>query len=242
VTIDRPGAANAIDLGTAQALSIAFDELERDEQVWAVVLIGAGDRVFCAGMDLKAVAAGEADAINKVPGGFGGLVRRVFAKPLIAAVNGAALGGGFELVLACDLVVASSRARFGLPEVTRGLIAASGGALRLTRRVPPVVALELLMTGEPVDARRAHELGLVNRVVSPENVLPEALAMAEAICANGPLAVRASKALARRMLSGDEEDGWRLNAQLTAAVMNSADAAEGARAAEEKRPPRWQAR
>ncbi len=194
--IDRPGAANAIDLDTSQALADAFDELETDADTWAVVLTAAGERVFCAGMDLKAVEAGQADAINRVSGGFGGIVRRQFAKPLIAAVNGAAMGGGFELVLACDLAVAAQSARFGLPELRRGLIAASGGALRLARRIP-------------------------------------------AVTADGPLAVAASKRLARSMLSVSEDEGWRLNDELTRTIMASADAAE---AAQEKREPRWEAR
>src|SRR5215203_2796279 len=134
VVIDRPDRANAIDLETAEALAATFDELERDDDTWAVVLTGAGERVFSAGMDLKAVAAGQADQINSVAGGFAGLVRRDFPKPIVAAVNGAAMGGGFEIVLACDLVVAAEHARFGLPEVTVGLMAASGGAVRLPQR------------------------------------------------------------------------------------------------------------
>lgn len=239
VTIDRADRANAIDLETAQSLSAIFDELEHDDAVRAVVLTGAGQRIFCAGMDLKAVAAGHAEAINGVPGGFAGIVRREFPKPLVAAVNGAALGGGFEIALACDLVVASVTARFGLPEVRIGLFAASGGAVRLGLRVPPALALEFLMVGEPIPAERALELGLVNRVVDQDAVLAEAVALAGRIARNAPLAVRAAKRVARTALTGGEAPAWQLNAELAATVGASADAREGAAAKAEKRAPRW---
>ncbi|HWK28049.1 MAG TPA: crotonase/enoyl-CoA hydratase family protein [Solirubrobacter sp.] len=239
LVIDRAARANAIDLATAQALSHAFDALDADDDVWAIVLTGAGERVFCAGMDLRAVEAGQAAAINGVPGGFAGLVRRELSKPVIAAVNGAALGGGFEIALACDLVVAARNARFGLPEVTRGLIAASGGLVRLPHRLPPALALELILCGDPIDAERAAALGLVNRVVDENHALDAALELADRIVANGPLAVRASKRLALRSLVAGEPAAWGLNDELAAAVGASADAAEGAAAAAERRPPRW---
>ena len=198
VVIDRPDRANAIDLETAEALAATFDELERDDDTWAVVLTGAGERVFSAGMDLKAVARGPGRPINGVAGGFAGLVRRDFPKPIVAAVNGAAMGGGFEIVLACDLVVAAEHARFGLPEVTRGLMAASGGAVRLPQRLPWPVAMELLLLGDPIDAQRALELQLVNRVVPGPEVVTAAVELAERLAANGPLAVQASKRVAAR--------------------------------------------
>src|SRR5215213_10412606 len=214
VTIDRPDRANAIDLETGEALAATFDELERDDATRAVVLTGAGERVFSAGMDLKAVQAGQADAINGVSGGFAGIVRRDFPKPIVAAVNGAAMGGGFEIVLACDLVVAAEHARFGLPEVTRGLMAASGGAVRLPQRLPWPLATEVLGLGVPV-----------------AEVVDAAVELAERLAANGPLAVQASKRVASATLADGEAAGWQLNGELAATVTGSDDAAEGAQAA-----------
>lgn len=239
VVIDRPERANAIDLATAEALSETFAAIELDDDTWAVVLTGAGERAFSAGMDLAAIAAGHAEAINGVLGGFAGLVRREPGKPIVAAVNGAALGGGFEIVLACDLVVAAQTARFGLPEVTRGLIAASGGLVRLPGRLPAPLAMEHILLGEPLDAARAHALGLVNRVVPPAEVVPAALALAERICANGPLAVRASKRVARTALAAGEAAAWEVNDELAPLVMASRDAAEGASAGQDRRAPAW---
>lgn len=239
VTIDRPDRANAIDLETAENLSEAFDELERDDEVRAVVLTGAGEKIFCAGMDLEAVGAGQAGAINGVAGGFAGIVRRDFGKPLVAAVNGAALGGGFEIVLACDLVVASSAARFGLPEVGIGLFAASGGAIRLGQRIPRALALEYLMVGEPIPVERAHALGLVNRVVDPPAVVDEAVALAHRVGQNAPLAVQAAKQVARVAATEGEPAAWETNDRLAAEVGESADAREGGLARAEKRAPRW---
>jgi crotonobetainyl-CoA hydratase len=242
VVIDRPDRANAIDLDTSRELSAVFDAVEHDDDTWAVVLTGAGERVFSAGMDLRAVEAGQAAAINGVPGGFAGIVRRDFPKPLVAAVNGAALGGGFEIVLACDLVVAADTARFGLPEVMRGLIAASGGLIRLPSRLPAPLAMEHILLGEPFGAERAHALSLVNRVVPAAEVVPTAVELAERICANGPLAVRASKRVARAVLTAGEEAGWRLSDELAATVTASRDAAEAAAAARESRAPAWSGR
>lgn len=239
VTIDRPDRANAIDLETARDLSETFDRLESDDDVRAVVLTGAGEKIFCAGMDLKAVAAGQAGAVNGVPGGFAGIVRRAFSKPLIAAVNGAALGGGFEIVLACDLVVASSAARFGLPEVGIGLFAASGGAVRLGLRVPRALALEYLLVGEPIPVERAQALGLVNRVVDPAAVLDEAVALADRVGQNAPLAVQAAKRVAHVAATDGEPGAWTVNDELAVAVGGSADAREGGLAKAEKRAPQW---
>ena len=213
VVIDRPDRANAIDLETAEALAAAFDELERDEDTSAVVLTGAGERVFSAGMDLEAVEAGQADEINGVAGGFAGLVRRDFPKPVVAAVNGAAMGGGFEIVLACDLVVAAEHARFGLPEVTRGLVPASGGAVRLPQRLPWPLAMELLLLGDPIDARRALELQLVNRVVPGDEVVGAAVELAERLAAHDAVAVQATKRVARMTLAEGEGAAWELNAR-----------------------------
>lgn len=240
IVINRPEAANSIDLETCEQLATAFDELQDEPDVRAVVLTGAGERAFCAGMDMKAVKAGLADRINGVSGGFGGLVRRIdFRHPVIAAVNGTALGGGFELMLACDVVVAAEEALFGLPEVRQGLMAASGGLVRLAKRIPPPVALELALTGEGIDAARAYELGLVNRVVPRQAVLEEARALALKVAGNAPLAVRASKRLLRFALEGGDAASWELNGQLSAEVLASEDASEGALAFAEKRAPRW---
>jgi enoyl-CoA hydratase/carnithine racemase len=214
VVIDRPDRANAIDLETAEALAATFDELEHDDDTRAVVLTGAGERVFSAGMDLKAVEAGQADEINGVAGGFAGLVRRDFPKPIVAAVNGAAMGGGFEIVLACDLVVAAEHARFGLPEVTVGLMAASGGAVRLPQRLPWPLAMELLLLGEPVDARRALELQLVNKIVPGDEVVGAAVELAERLSAHDPRAVQAAKRVARTSLARGEVAGWEANEEV----------------------------
>lgn len=208
LTIDRPERANSIDLETALELSASLDGLAQDERTRVVVLTGAGSRVFCAGMDLKAVEAGLAQEINSVPGGFAGIVRRDFPKPIIGAVEGAAIGGGFEIVLACDMVVASEQAQFGLPEVGHGLIAASGGLIRLPRRIPPALAVEMLLTGEPISSARALELGLVNRIAPTGMALASALELAQTVAARDPAAVRASVTLARSVARGDEERDW----------------------------------
>lgn len=237
--IDREHARNAIDGPTSQAIGSALDELADDPEVLAVILTGTGEKAFCAGMDLKAFATGEVGLIMTTSGGFAGVARREFPKPLIAAVNGAALAGGCEIVLACDLVVAAEHATFGVPEVKRGLVAAAGGMLRLPRRLPYAVALEMLLTGDPIDAARAHQLGLVNRVVPAAELLEAALALAERIGANSPLAVRRSKEVARASLDLDEGAAWELNARVTAEIFSYPDALEGAIAFAERRPPRW---
>lgn len=237
--LNRERARNAIDAATARALRAIFDELTDDPDVCAVVLTGAGDRAFCAGMDLKAFASGEMGEILSGDGGFAGIASRRFPKPLIAAVNGAALAGGFEIMLACDLVVAAEHAIFGIPEVNRGLAAAGGGLIRLAKRIPPAIALEMALTGESIDAQRALSYGLVNRVVPAGRVVDEALELAGRICTNAPLAVQVSKELMKRSLDLDEAQAWDLNSELTARVLTSRDAIEGAVAFAEKRPPVW---
>jgi enoyl-CoA hydratase/carnithine racemase len=238
VRLNRERARNAIDSAMTQALEATFNELTEDPEVWAVVLTGAGDRAFCAGMDLKAFATGSLDDM-KTGGGFAGLTTRAFPKPLIAAVNGAALAGGCELVLSCDLVVAAEHAVFGIPEVKRGLVAAAGGLIRLGKLIPRNIALELALTGDPITAERAAQLGLVNKVVPAESLLDEALALAERICENAPLAVRVSKEIMRRASDLPEADAWTMNDSLIGPVFTSADALEGAVAFAEKRSPRW---
>jgi enoyl-CoA hydratase/carnithine racemase len=239
VRLNRERARNAIDAATTRALEATFDELTEDPEVWVVVLTGTGDRAFCAGMDLKAFSSGELADIVSAKGGFAGIASRRFPKPLIAAVNGAALAGGLEIVLACDLVVATDHAIFGLPEVKRGLVAGGGGLIRLAGRIPRAIALELALTGDSIGAQRALACGLVNRVVPAERLIEEALALAEVICANAPLAVRASKQLMERSLDLTEEQAWELNSELTVPVLTSRDAFEGAAAFAERRPPVW---
>lgn len=238
LTLNRPEARNAINRATAEALDAALTDAESDAGVWAVVLTGSGDRAFSAGMDLKAFAAGE---VPFTAHGFAGITRRSFPKPLIAAVNGPALAGGFEIVISCDLVVAADHARFGIPEASRGLIAGAGGLTRLAKRIPLAVALEMALTAEPVDAERAFDLGLVNRVVPGAELVESALALAQRITRNAPMAVRESKRVMRESLELTEDAAWTLNDAAFGAIGASADAMEGAVAFAEKREPNWSA-
>jgi len=248
VTLNRPGARNAVNLAVALGLGDALEQAERDPGIWALVLTGAGDKAFCAGADLKAVARGEdispADP-RRAAWGFAGYVSHHISKPTIAAVNGFALGGGTEIALASDLVVAAETASFGLPEVRRGIIAGAGGLFRLPAQIPKKVAMEMIMTGEPIGARRALELGLVNRVVPQADVVAAALDLAGQVTANAPLAVQASKRIANGLRDGHvpaEAGSWELSRAEGLAVRHTADAAEGPRAFAEKRTPRWAAR
>lgn len=238
VTINRPESRNAINYETSKALADAFDEIEAEQDIWAVVLTGSGDKAFSAGMDLKAFAGGGGNVMG-VNGGFAGITRRDFPKPLIAAVNGHALAGGFEIMLACDLVVAADHATFGIPEVQRGLAAGAGGLIRLPKRVGMAVALELAMTGDAVDADTALRLGLVNRVVPAADVLETGVALAERICKNAPLATRLSKKLVKASVEVSEDAAWELSGKILAEVFSSPDAMEGPRAFAEKRQPNW---
>lgn len=238
VTLNRPEARNAISPEVSRAMAGVLDDIEDDASLRAVVLTGRGE-VFSAGADLKVVASGRANDIARGKGGFAGIVTREFPKPIIAAVNGPALAGGFEIVLSCDLVVAAETARFGIPEVKRGLMAAAGGLIRLPKRVPLAIALELAMTGDPIDAQRALQLGLVNRVVPGGNVVDEALALANRIGENSPIAVRNSRRLVREAGELPEADGWKRTLELMMPVFESGDAVEGATAFAEKRAPVW---
>ncbi|MHB1089181.1 MAG: crotonase/enoyl-CoA hydratase family protein [Acidimicrobiales bacterium] len=237
LTINRPEARNAINRATALALSAALDDCESDDDVWVVVLTGADTKAFSAGMDLKAFATGEFPITEK---GFAGITKRDFPKPLIAAVNGSALAGGFEIMISCDMVVAADHAKFGIPEAQRGLIAGGGGLIRLPKRVPLTIAYEMALTADPIDAQRAYELGLVNRVVPGEQVLDVAIALAERIAKNAPLAVRVSKSVIKQAAELNEEASWVLNDDAFGAIGRSADALEGAVAFAEKREPNWQ--
>lgn len=239
LTINRPEARNAINGAVSRGFDAAFEELTSDDDCWVVVITGAGDKAFSAGMDLKAFTAGEAGEIMGAKGGFGGIVQRGFAKPLIAAVNGSALAGGCEIMLACDLVVAVEGATFGIPEVKRGLMAAAGALIRLPKRIPPAIALELALTGDPIDARRALELGLINRVVPQEKLMEETLALANTIARNAPLAVRVSKRVMKEAGELPDAQGWEINNAAVPEVFGSADAREGPIAFAEKRDPVW---
>jgi enoyl-CoA hydratase/carnithine racemase len=240
ITINRPAQRNAMTLAAAEAIAGALDELDGDTSLTGAVLTGQGAH-FCAGMDLKRFV--QFDERPYVPGrGFAGIVERPPSKPIIAAVEGWALGGGFEVVLACDLVVAAEGARFGLPEVKRGLVARGGGMFRLPRVLPLPVALEMLLTGEPLDADAAHRHGLVNRVVEDGRALDGALELAQAVGRNAPMAVAASKRIARAALDWPESECFERQRADTDAVFASADAAEGATAFAERRSPEWRGR
>lgn len=239
VTLNRPSARNAVDHAMSVAIAAAIDELDADDDLAVGILTGAGG-TFSAGMDLKAFLRGE---LPEVEGrGFGGLTQAPPRKPLIAAVEGHALAGGCELVLACDLVVAAGDASFGLPEVSRGLIAGSGGLLRLPRRVPLQVAMEHALTGDPMSAVDAHRWGLVNRLTEPGGALQGARSLAERIVRNGPLAVRTTKQILVESPSWPADEVWSRQRAALRTILDSADAAEGARAFAERREPRWSQR
>lgn len=238
VTLNRPEARNAVNGDLAQAMEAILDDLEADDAITVVILTGTGS-TFCAGADLKKVAKGQGGDLATKKGGFGGLVTRGFPKPIIAAVNGPALAGGFEIVLTCDLVVAADDAKFGLPEVKRGLFAAAGGLIRLPQRIPLALATEIAITGDPISADRALQLGLVNRVVPAAEVVDAALVLAERIAVNGPLAVRNTLKMVREATDLTEADAWPRNYELAIEVFSSKDSIEGATAFAEKREPRW---
>ena len=248
ITINRPEARNAINAAVHLGIGEAIERAQNDPEIRVVILTGAGDKAFCAGADLVALSRGEPlmpPDPAKVAWGFGGFVKHVIAKPVIAAVYGFALGGGTELALACDLIVAADTAQFGLPEVKRGIIAGAGGAFRLAQHMPRKLAMEYLLTGELFSALRAQELGLVNRVVPAAELMDAALALAEKIGANAPLSVQASKRIALGIVDGrqlPDDAFWAQSAAEAQAITRSDDAKEGPRAFAEKRPPVWKAR
>jgi enoyl-CoA hydratase/carnithine racemase len=240
IALNRPAVRNAVDRTTADALSAALDALEADREVRAIVITGRGG-FFCAGMDLKALAATGERPITARRGAFG-IVAKPPVKPLVAAVEGAALGGGLEIALAADIIVVADDARLGLPEVARGLVAAAGGLIRLPQRIPRALALEMILTGKPISAQRAYEIGLVNHVAPATSVLDRALELAESIAANAPMALRASKAIATESADWRAGDAFTLQRTYTEPVRESEDAKEGPRAFVEKRAPVWQDR
>jgi len=246
ITLNRPEARNAINGDVASALEDAIDRLESDDGVWVGILLAntAGQErpVFCAGADLKAINSGDAARLNTERGGFGGIVYRERRKPIIVGVDGLATAGGCEIVLSADLVVASDRSAFGLAEVKRNLIAGAGGLFRLPRAIGRSAAMEVILTGDPLPASRAYELGLVNRVVAPDQVETTARELASRIAASAPLAVWASRRIV--LASAYEDDATLINMtnQEFGKILGSEDTKEGLTAFIEKRPPKWQGR
>jgi crotonobetainyl-CoA hydratase len=246
LTLNRPEAMNAMNTPLADAIGNALENAASDDDVRVIVITGTG-RAFCAGADLKEISAGRTVGPTVNRWGFGGLAQHWVSKPLIAAVNGLAFGGGAEMVLACDLVVASETAKLGLPEVKVGLFAAAGGVVRLQRQVPLKIALQLALTGDPIDAATAAKWGLVNEVVAAEDVLPRALELARRIATNAPLSVQYSKQLLHETSSAGSDwnpawsgvDPWQANDAAMEVVFSSADAIEGSTAFAEKRAPVW---
>ena len=245
ITLDRPEARNAINAAMSAGIEAALDRLEDTDDLWVGVLRATtvGERpVFCAGADLKAVNDGTARGIHTARGGFGGIAFRARTKPLIAAVDGLATAGGCEIALACDIIVASSRASFGLAEVKRNLVALAGGLFRLPRALGQSTAMEMALSGEPMSAQRAYELGMVSRVVDAEELDAVALALAEAIAANAPLAVRESRQIVAAAFDADADVLREMGLDASKRMAATEDQAEGVRAFVEKRPPQWKAR
>lgn len=241
LTINRPEARNAVNGDVASGMEAGIDALEADDEVWVGIVTGSGP-VFSAGADLKAIATGQAAALNTAKGGFAGIARRERTKPIIAAVDGPALAGGCEIVLSCDMVVASTNAAFGLPEVKRSLVAGAGGLFRLPRVIPRPVAMEVVLTGDPITAERAYQLGMVNELVEPGQVVEAAMALAERISANAPVAVRESRAVVLAANTEDDDTLWSKSNAAFARVASTEDFAEGPRAFIEKRAPQWKGR
>ena len=236
ITLNRPDQRNAFNKAQAEGVAAALDELDSDDGLSVGILTGAGNG-FSAGMDLKAFVTGERPWVGDR--GFAGIVQRASRKPLIAAIEGFAVAGGFEIALSCDLLVASKGARFGIPEVKRGLIAGAGGLLRIPQRVPYGIAMELALTGDLMLAERGYELGLVNRLTEPGEALDGALELAGAVSANAPLALAASKEILQAVGDWSQEEFWERQAPTVDVIFRSEDAKEGATAFSEKRAPEW---
>ncbi|MCC2981072.1 crotonase/enoyl-CoA hydratase family protein [Sphingomonas sp. IC4-52] len=235
VTINRPEAKNAMTKAAAEGIAAAMDRLDSEDALRVAIITGAGG-TFCSGMDLKGFLRGETPSVEGR--GFGGLTQAPPKKPLIAAVDGYALAGGLELMIACDMVVANSKAKFGIPEAKRGLVAGAGGLIRLPEQIPSRIAMELAVTGDFIDAERAYQLGLINRVTEGP-ALDAALELAATISANGPLAVQVSKQIISEYRNWPVEQRWDKQGALMGPVFTSADAREGAAAFAEKRKPNW---
>jgi enoyl-CoA hydratase len=241
ITINRPEARNAVNADVANGIEEAIDRLEADDALWVGILTGVPP-VFSAGADLKEINAGRAASLATKRGGFAGITNRERTKPIIAAVDGPALAGGTEITLACDLIVASRSARFGIPEVKRSLVAAGGALFRLPRRIPFNLAMELTLTGDPIDAERAEQVGLVNVLCEQGEALDKARELSLRIEANAPVAVRASRQVVLASMTEDEATGWRLSGEGMAKATASEDFKEGLMAFIEKRPPAWTGR
>ena len=241
ITINRPEARNAVNAEVAAGIEEGIDRIESDDELWVGILTGVAP-VFSAGADLKEVQAGRGDGVFTRRGGFGGFVTRARSKPVIAAVDGPALAGGAELVLAADLVVASRRAAFGIPEVKRCLIAGAGGLFRLARKIPENVAMECALTGDPISAERAQRVGLVNELVDDGHAVAAALALAERIIANSPLAVRESRRVLLATSRLGDDESFAISNEALSVVTRSVDFREGLAAFIEKRPPLWTGR
>ncbi len=242
ITLNRPEKRNAVSPEVAAALDAAVKQSESDSDIRVVILASSNDQVFCAGADLAAVAEGRGALISTPDGGFAGFVAARRRKPWIAAVRGAALAGGFELCLACDMIIAAHDSRFGLPEVKRGLMAAAGGLSRLPRAIPRHIALEMVATGDPIDAPRAYALGLISQMAKPDDVFTEALALARRIAVNAPLAVQESVTLARDAAYLDEAEAELATNAAMGRLRMTEDFREGPRAFLEKRAPMWTGR
>ena len=239
ITLNRPEARNAVNGEVAAGMEAALDEYEADDNLWAAILTANG-KAFCAGADLKEIAAGNGHKLGTKKGGFAGLVRRERNKPLIAAITGSALAGGTEIALACDMIVCSDETVFGLPEVKRSLVAGAGGLFRLPRAIGMGPALEVIMTGDPLPAERAYQLGMVNNVVPADQVMDEARQLAARIIANAPLAVQASRRVAVRAFMDDDDALWSASGKEFQAIAQTEDYKEGPKAFIEKRAPEWQ--
>jgi enoyl-CoA hydratase len=241
VTINRPEARNAVNDVVANGIEAAIDRLEEDPELWVGILTGVPP-VFSAGADLRMIGGGRGAELSTARGGFAGIARRLRTKPVIAAVDGPALAGGTEIVLSCDLVVASTTASVGIPEVKRSLVAAGGGLFRLPQRIPLNVAMECALTGDPISAERAAAFGLVNELCAPGGALEAARTLAARVTANAPLAVRESRRILLESLEVDEDTSWRSSEEGIRLVMGTDDLKEGIDAFLEKRPPAWTGR
>jgi enoyl-CoA hydratase len=241
ITLNRPEARNAINGALASAIDAALTKFEADDELWAAVLTHNGP-TFSAGADLKEVARGGGAGMSIEGAGFAGVCRRPRTKPLLAAVDGTALGGGLEICLACDLIVATRASKFGLPEVKRSVLAGAGGLVRLPRYLPRKLAMEMVLTGDPIDAQRAYDLGLVNVLVDEGQAVAGALELAERINVNAPLAVRASRKVVLEAPEADEDAGFAAGTREMQPIFETEDFKEGPRAFAEKRPPVWKAR
>lgn len=239
ITINRPDQRNAVNAAVAAGIAHALDELDGDDGLAVGIITGAG-KGFCAGMDLKAFVTGERPWFEDR--GFAGITQRSAVKPLIAAIEGFAVAGGLEVALACDLIVAANGARLGIPEVKRSLVAAGGGLLRLPRVLPRNVAMELALTGDPIAAERAYELGMVNRLAEPGQALDAALELAAQIAVNAPLGLVGSKRILNESLDWPDSEFFERQQTVSGPIFDSEDAKEGATAFAEKRAPEWKGR